>query len=180
MKKRGWKIVGWLFSLVLTALLVLSFVYYGQFRAEISRIVGVYGFPGLFLIGFLLELIPQFFSPHLALVVTIYFGLNLPLALLFIIIGSLLGSTLGFWIGKKKGLEVTYSFVAKGDITRFQELVDKYGKIVLLIAAISPLPYLPVVAGSLNINWKHFIFFGALPRAIGFIMAGYITALAII
>jgi len=180
MKKRGWKIIGWIFSIVLTVLLVLSIVYYQLFRAEMSRIVGVYGFIGLFFIGFILELVPQFLSPHLGLIITIYFGLSPWKAILFVILGSLLGSSISFWIGKNQGKAVAYSFVATRDAKRFEELIAKYGPAVVLIAAISPLPYLPMIAGALDIKWKSFLFFGIIPRIFSYTIAGWLAALAII
>jgi len=51
-------------------------------------------------------------------------------------------------------------------------LTNKYGKIVIPIAAVSPLPYLPVVLGTMNLSKRNFIIYGLVPRALGIIAYG--------
>lgn len=50
----------------------------------------------------------------------------------------------------------------------------KKRKIIVPIAAISPLPYLPVLLGAMNFSKQNFIIYGLIPRALSFIIFGYI------
>jgi len=60
---------------------------------------------------------------------------------------------------------------------RVTHLTNKYGKIIIPIAAISPLPYLPVALGALNLSEKNFVIFGLIPRALGIAAYGSLFSL---
>ena len=60
-------------------------------------------------------------------------------------------------------------------VNRLTRWINKYGKIVIPIAALSPLPYLPVVIGSMNFSRRNFIIYGLIPRSIGFVIYGFLV-----
>lgn len=149
-------------------------------KENIVEKITKYGLPSLFTISLLLDMIPQILSPLITLSLAIIAGIKVQLAVPTVILGSTIGASISYTIGKK------YMFLAVSTITKDKKakqlthLINKYGKIIVPIAALSPLPYLPVVIGSMNMNKKNFIIYGLIPRAISFIVYGLATHYAII
>ena len=52
--------------------------------------------------------------------------------------------------------------------------INKKGKIIVAIAAVSPVPYIPMVLGAIKMARKEFILWGILPRSIGIIISAVI------
>lgn len=133
-----------------------------------------YGIVSLFFINFLLDFIPQLMTPYSTLVSFLFVGFNPQFVIWFTITGALAGSMLGFEVGRKYGEEVVEDFVKKKTITKITRFMNNYGgKVALLIAAISPLPYIPMIVGSLNMTRKNFIVYGLLVRFFGLLIVGY-------
>mgnify|MGYP000957820189 CR=1 FL=1 len=58
--------------------------------------------------------------------------------------------------------------------------MNVYGKVAILVAAIFPLPYVPMIIGALGVNPRNFSLFGLLPRAVGLATFGYLFSLGIL
>ena len=141
---------------------------------EISLFVFNYGVIGLFVVSAILDLIPQLISPIIALGVGIIAGMNIYYAIIATIFGSVIGSVIGFAIGKKYMFDAVNILASKKSTIRLTNLTNKYGKIIVLLAAISPIPYFPVFLGAINFSKSNFLIYGILPRTLSIILAGYI------
>jgi uncharacterized membrane protein YdjX (TVP38/TMEM64 family) len=144
---------------------------------KVSVQLQTYGAPALFFITLILDLIPQIISPVVAMITAIVIGMNIYLAIIATILGSTIGSFIGFMLGKKYMFDAVNAMASKKSIDRLTDLTNKYGKIIVPLAAISPIPYLPVLLGAINLSKKNFIIYGLIPRTIGIILFGYITYL---
>lgn len=179
MKKQGLRYAGFVLSLVVLALIIYSLANYKTLEAELFKTVGLYGLVGLFIVSLFLELVPQFVSPHLVLLTVTLLGIDIKSAVVVAIVGSLIASLVGFYLGNKYGAEYAYSFVSVKDAEKFEKAVNKYGKVVVFLAALSPLPYIPVVIGASKFTWKNFLAYGVIPRLFSFIVVGYTVSLAL-
>ena len=136
--------------------------------------IAKYGVISLFFITFMLDFIPQLITPYSTLVSFLFIGFNPQFVIWFTITGAMIGSILGFEVGKRYGEEVVEEFIKKKTIKRITKFMNDYsGKLVLLITAISPLPYIPMIVGSLNMTRKNFIIYGLLVRFFGLLVVGY-------
>ncbi len=142
---------------------------------EFSSLIYDYGVLALFVISILLDLVPQLISPVIALGTGIIAGINVHYAIFATVLGSMLGSIIGFILGKKYMFDVVDILVSEKSIARVTGLTNKYGKVVVPLAAISPLPYLPVLLGAMNFSKKNFFTYGIIPRILGIIIFGYIV-----
>ena len=142
-----------------------------QFSTQVQN----YGIPSLFILSLLLDLIPQLISPVVILAAAILAGINIHYAVAITILGSTIGSVIGFALGKKYMYEAVSLTTSPKAAQKLTNLTNKYGKIVVPLAAISPLPYLPVLLGAMNLTKKNFIIYGLIPRALSFIIFGYIV-----
>jgi membrane protein YqaA with SNARE-associated domain len=170
------------FVSALAILIVLAFVVYGianlgPMGEETSIIINNYGTPALFAISFFLDLVPQMISPIVALGAGLLAGINIYYAITAVVLGSAIGSIIGFAIGKKYMFTAVNLLNTKKSINTLTRLTNKYGKIAVPIAAVSPVPYLPVALGAVNFSTKNFIIFGLIPRAIGITMFGLLFSL---
>ena len=170
------------FLVVFFILLMLTFVLYGfinrtSLNNEFLDGISKYGAPALFIISIFLDMVPQVISPIMVLITGIFMGINIHCAILATILGSISGSVLGFFIGKKYMLDAVDVMVSKKAVRRLTYLINKYGKIIIPLAAISPLPYLPVVIGTMNFSKRNFILYGLIPRILSFIVFGYLIYL---
>ena len=141
----------------------------------ISREIGeTYSLLLIFLTSSLLELIPQYVAPHVILLNAKIIGLSIfpmfPLAT----IGSAIGSILGFEIGRKYSFRFIMNLYSEKEIKSIERNINYYGRWFVLVAAVSPLPYIPLIFGSLNLTRKNFIIFGVIPRIAGLLLLGFI------
>jgi len=143
-----------------------------ELEGTLTKSLNSYGIPALFLVGIILESTPQFISPVVALATGILAGMNIYLAILVTVLGSIIGSLVGFFLGERYMLSAVELMVPKKDMNKLDYLMNKYGKIIIPITAITPLPYFPIFFGAMKMSWRNFIIYGMVPRAIGILAWG--------
>ena len=168
------EVIATLVTLISLALIFYTLTSSEALKQEFSTQVQDYGIPSLFIFSLLLDLIPQLISPVVMLATAILAGINIHCAILVTILGSTLGSIIGFALGKKYMYTAVDVLTSKKATQRLTYLTNKYGKIIVPIAAISPLPYLPVLLGAMNLSRKNFAIYGLIPRILSFIIFGYL------
>ena len=159
--------------ILISVIILLSFISilsYSVYQIEISDQILSYGKIGIFITTVFLEFIPQFLTPFFIPLVGISSGISLGSALLFSILGSIVGSLLGFEFGRHYGWSIILSLVKKKTAESVFSFWNKYGKLFVFVSAITPLPYVPLIFGALNMSRKDFWIFGILPRVLGFIV----------
>jgi membrane protein YqaA with SNARE-associated domain len=164
-------------SLIIIALMIYGLMNVETLGEEVTSQIQDYGVPALFIISILLDLIPQIISPVAAMVMAVVMGVNIYSAIIATILGSTIGSIIGFALGKKYMFKAVNAMASKKSVNRLTDLTNRYGKIAVPIAAISPVPYLPVLLGAINFSNKNFIIFGLIPRALSIIILSSIIYL---
>lgn len=164
------KIITISFAVVFLVLFVLSIVYQKDIESKLGSDLEDYGGLFLFFLAFIIELIPNYLSPHLGIINAYILDINLKTTILFLVLGSAIGSILGFELGKKYGTKLAKNFLEDKKIKIIEKSVNKKVRWGILLAAISPLPYFPIVLGSTRLLRKNFFFFGVIPRSIGIII----------
>ncbi len=141
------------------------------FKESINRSLGnhieTYGLVALFIISIILEFMPQYIAPQLFAINAAILGFSFINTLLVIYIGSMFGDIIGFGVGRKYRERTHSLFFENKTIRKIEQKINKKGgKTVLLIAAISPIPFLPIIFGSLGLKRKNFLIFGLIPRTV--------------
>ena len=98
---------------------------------------------------------------------------NIPLIMwlwLVITTTSVLGSLVGYWIGKRWGKSLINNYGGEEHILKLEILTKKYGTIGIFIAAFSPIPYKVFgwFAGMGEMEKKPFILAGICGRGLRF------------
>ena len=85
-------------------------------------------------------------------------------------VSSVLGSIIGYWVGRKWGRTVFIRFKAERHLEKIEALTIRYGTAGTFIAAFSPIPYKVFgwAAGMGEMNIKPFIIAGLLGRGLRF------------
>ena len=163
-------IIGIIILLLFITIFILSIVYQENIKSLISKEMLVYGIITLSIISFFLDFIPQYITPHLLIIQSKLLGLPTALTFSLIITGAFLGSIAGFEIGKKYGMGMVEKMYNKKNAKKIKQKIKKYGKWVIALAAISPLPYIPIIFGSMGIDREEFWKYGITMRMIGMII----------
>ena len=147
---------GWFFNISIVSLLIWSFLNYRVLENNLTGFVQAWGFIALIIIVILLEGAPVIIGGSVAVAALLAMGANpwvtLGLFLISAIVGNILYYYLGYFSGKK-----ILKYFDKRDRDKYFKLFEKYGRAAMLIMAISPVPYLPTLAGFLKMSpWYMF------------------------
>ena len=156
-------------SIIIIFLFIASLIFQDEIKSIITKDVLAYGSIIIFIFALFLDLFPQYISPHLLILQLKIINFYSTTSLIIIIFGSVMGSIIGFEIGKKYRIKFTKK-IYKKDHKKIQKKIDKYGKYIISLAAISPIPYIPLIFGSLGMKNKTFFIFGLIPRILGLIV----------
>jgi membrane protein YqaA with SNARE-associated domain len=148
--------IGWVLNITIVLLLVWSFLNYRVLENNLSVFVQAWGLLALVIIVIVLEGAPVVVGGNVTVAVLMAAGVNpwvlLPFFLVSAIIGNIFYYYLGYFSGKKM-----LKYFDEEDRARYFKLFEKYGRATMLIMAISPVPYLPSLAGFLKMSpWYMF------------------------
>lgn len=82
---------------------------------------------------------------------------------------SYLAGMFGFWVGVKLNQTIIYRWIKRRYLAKYQVYLNKYGFFVIIVAALTPLPFsgISMLMGSFDYPFRKFWFF-ALTRFIRF------------
>ena len=157
---------------ILVAVLILlgfSIVNRVYLKQEIGEKIEGFGLIGVLVFSFFLDLIPQYIAPHAILTASLVLGFTMWKTLAAAVIGSAMGSLLGFEIGRKfsSKAQIIESIFGKKKTDYVKKKINNIGKWFVIIAAVSPLPYIPIVLGMIQLSRKNLIKYGIIPRILG-------------
>ena len=170
--RRTTRVVDVLIVCVFILMSIAAIIGYSRLQGEYIREVEEYGLAGLFVMSMLLEAVPQIIHPFAGVLIAVSVQMKLTSALFVAALGSFIGSVLGFEIGKRYGYRILCAYMRRKPIRRLILLWQRYGYLFVLFAALSPLPYFPIIFGTLGLARKSFFVFGLLPRAASFALFG--------
>lgn len=142
--------------------------------------IASFGYFGIFILVFLLELIPQpFISAILPVTGGILINLNFYYVLAAGISAAISSNYLAYFLGIKYGDKLAVKLLKEKNYAYAQRWFNKHGNKSVAILAITPLPYFPIMGGVFKMSLKEFTIYGILPRIAHFIIFGSLSALLI-
>lgn len=177
--KKLMKFLGIGIASIVTLFFLFILIFFPTFKVEILSFVETYGYLAIFISSFLMDLIVQPFAPDVPLIGGILSGLNVYFVLLCVLLASYIASLLGYFIGLvygEAGIEKVYG---KKKYEKWKIKHNKYGKIILLAAALTPVPYVPFcwISGIFRMRKLDFVVYALLARTVRFIAGAYLTVL---
>ncbi len=141
-----------LLNILVVLLLIWSIVNYQFLNKEVSNLVQVWGLIAMIIFIIILEGAPVFVGPSVVVAATLATdtfnpGLILFLFLVSAVIGNILYYFLGYFSGEK-----ILKYLKKKDVKKYKKVFKKYGRIAMITMAISPIPYLPTIAGVFRLK----------------------------
>jgi len=162
------KIFWVIFIMILVILIYIISINYNQINSFLEENIGVYGYPAIFLFCFLTDAIDQPVVPEVPSMLGVLYGLDIFIVFLFGVAGIWLISLINFNIvGRKIFKNKVEEFCSKTKNQKYYTLFHKYGKWSLLLAALTPLPYVTFVwlSGAFDMKFRTFFVFGMLAKA---------------
>ncbi|GIU69688.1 MAG: hypothetical protein KatS3mg002_0924 [Candidatus Woesearchaeota archaeon] len=159
--------LGFWVLIILIFLIVLLFAVY--VKQIIGLVISDYGFIGIFIASFITDLLVQPIGPDVPLVLGVFAGLNPWIVLLMILLGSYLALLVAYYLGKTLGAAGIERIIGKKNFVK----LDKYtltGKWFMFIGSLTPIPYIPYLAGLWRFSLVDNIMFVVVPRTIRFII----------
>lgn len=143
----------------------------------IVDIVKGYTYAAILVVALLADMIMQPVGPDIPLVAGILIGLNPFIALVFASAGSLAATVLGYYLGAAYGEAGFMRFYGFAKYDRWRRLYLKYGRLVVMVAALTPLPYVPVcwLSGIFRMNKAEFIVFSMGSRILRLAGVAFLT-----
>jgi len=163
------KAIGIVLLIFVVGTLIFSIVEFGFFKSLAQESILYYGLPAAFIIAFFLDLFPQYLSAHYILIIVAINKMNLFSFSVVVIVATFLASVVGFWLGRKTEEDVFSDIFGENIYTKMRNGINKLGAWYVAVSAISPLPYIPILFGAMDMKWKSFMLWGVVPRVLGFI-----------
>lgn len=166
--------------LVIILLIFLVILYnFSRVESGIAVFVSVYGYVAIFATAFLVDLIMQPIGPEIPLISGIIAGANIFYVILFTAVGSTLASITGYLLGRKYGAYGFRKLYNEKVYKKWRRKYRKNGRLVLAIAAVTPVPYVPVcwISGMFHMRKRSFFVFGILTRIIRILTVSFLIIL---
>jgi len=176
------KIISWIIGLIILILFIYVIINYtvlkNQLSENLEQQIETYGYVAVLIFTFLLEISPQPFVSGLVPFATgVIFGLNIKILFIYTIIGVFLSSFTAYFLGIKFGEKIVIMIVGKKNYKKIHGFFIKYGKPGMLLLALTPIPYFPILAGIFKMNTSDFLLFAIIPRICHFFIFGYLIYL---
>lgn len=152
----------WIF-VILT--FVLGILFFSNIENFMKVAVQKYGYLGIFFTTFFAELVIQPVGPDVPLIAGILLKLNPWLVLCSVLAGAYIAIIVSYYIGKKIGLPGIERIMGTKNFEKIKKY-EKKGKWFLLIGALTPVPYIPYLAGVWKLSFKDTLIYVALPRTV--------------
>ena len=165
--KKKIKLRFFIFLCLVFLILLLSYSFYPQIREFILSTIEGYGFVAVFIISYLSDILMQPIAPDMPLIIGIFFGLNPILITLSVIISSALATITGYYLGLIFGASGFKKFYGEDKYKKIRKIYLRY-RFIIPLAAISPIPYVPVcwVSGMLGMKKFRFFLYAIIPRSL--------------
>ena len=156
-KKRFLKLLGWVLLFLIILIFGYGIINHHVLQNEVTKWIGAGGLTALFIFCFILESAPVTIGPDAPLIGAIASGLN-PLGILIVLFVSTTSSAIISFLIAKKYSHYARGFIKAKNMQKYEEMWHKHHKWGMPLAAISPIPYIPAIAGIFHMSSKYFIF----------------------
>ncbi len=161
------------FLILFLALLVLAFFF--NMEELVLNVILDYGYFGIFIITFISELLIQPVGPDIPLIMAIVFtSMNPFWVISAVLLGTWSSLLVAYFVGKRLGAPGIERIIGRRKWAKLEKN-ESYGKWALFLGAISPVPYIPYLAGLFNLSFKETLKYVILPRSFRFILETIIS-----
>ena len=155
---------------VLILLIFIGVLFFAvHIKQVISLFVSDYGFLGIFIIAFITDLLIQPIGPDVPLILGVVAKLNPWIVLLMILLGSYLALLVAYYLGKTLGAAGIERIMGKKNFAKLSKY-EKGSKWFMFVSALTPIPYIPYLAGLWRFSLVDTIIFVAVPRTLRFVV----------
>ncbi len=168
-----------IFIILVVAIFIAILLFYGTLKGNILSLISTYGYFMLFIMIYFLELLFQPIAADLPIFATILAGANVYWIMAAVLLGSYAASITNYIFGRLYGKIGLKEIITEKKYEKWKKYYDKYGKAVLFIAAVTPVPYAPLcwMVGMFKMKKRDFIVYGLLPRTIRYLIDAYLAVL---
>jgi membrane protein YqaA with SNARE-associated domain len=157
------------FWILIILIFILGTIYFTLLENSLSYFINQWGLLGMFFGSFIVDLLVQPIGPDLILIFGVVLGFNPFIVLVSVLLGSYLTILVSYYIGKQIGGAGIEKIVGTINYKKIQDHPN-YGKWILFLGAISPIPYIPYLAGIWKLKFKEVLLIIIIPRTIRFII----------
>jgi membrane protein YqaA with SNARE-associated domain len=169
------------FWILLILVFIVGLIFLVYIKEFIAFIISDFGYLGILITSFITDLIVQPVGPDVPLLIGIFAGLNPWMVFLVVLLGSYLALFVAYYIGETLGAAGIEKIMGKKNFAR----LEKYsltGKWFMFIGALTPVPYIPYLAGLWKFNFAEVIIYVIVPRTLRFavvLLFGYYLGIAL-
>lgn len=154
----------WLFVIFVFFVGVL---YFTALEAHIERVVADYGYAGIFVLSLITDLLVQPIGPDIPLIIGLLVGLHPVAVLIAVLLGSYTTMLIAYYVGNAIGGAGIERLVGHRAYQKIQNS-PHYGKWILFLGSLTPIPYVPYLAGMWHLSFREVFLYVVLPRTIRF------------
>lgn len=159
--------LGFWVLMILIFLGVLLFTVY--VRKVIALFVSDFGFIGIYIVSFITDLLVQPIGPDVPLILGVVAKLNPWIVLFMVLLGSYTALFVAYYLGKTIGAAGIERIIGKNNFAKLKKY-ETGSKWFMFIGALSPIPYIPYLAGLWRFSLIDTIMFVAVPRTLRLII----------
>ena len=156
----------WILMLLIFIGVLIFAVYINQ---VIALFISDFGFIGVYIVSFITDLLVQPIGPDLPLVLGVFAKLNPWMVLLMVLLGSYTALIDAYYLGKTIGAAGIERVIGKKNFSKLSKY-ETGSKWFMFIGALTPVPYIPYLAGLWRFSFIDTIIFVAVPRTLRFII----------
>lgn len=162
------KLFWFLLIAIIAVLIVIITLNYESINSFIEVNVQDYGYPAIFIFSFLCDIVDQPIVPEVPAVLGIGYGLDVLNVFLVAVAGISIIGFINFSIGRRIFRKKIKELCKIDKYANYCKLFYKYGKLSLLLAALTPLPYVTFVwlSGAFDMKFRTFFIFGMMAKAL--------------
>lgn len=141
-----------LLNVLVILILIWSLINYQFLNKEVSHLVQIWGLFAMILFIIILEGAPVFVGPSVVVAAALATGtFDTKLILFLFLVSAFVGNIIYYYLGYFSG-EKILKYFKKKDVKNYKNIFKKYGRVAMITMAISPIPYLPTIAGVFRLK----------------------------
>lgn len=161
----------WILLILIFVFVILFFVY---IKEVISVFVTQYGYLAIFIVSFVTDLLVQPLGPDVPLVLGVVAGLDPWFVFFVVLAGAYLALIAAYYLGKTLGAAGIERLMGKKNFAKLSKY-ETGSKWFMFIGALTPVPYIPYLAGLWRFSFIDTIIFVVVPRTLRFLFVLFVA-----
>lgn len=173
------RIIGYILLACILALFAYTILFYQDLKTEFYQEIQEYGWIGLLVGGFLMDVIAGPIGPEVPVIGGLLAGINPVTVIYMTVLGSVIASLTIYSIGYFFGEYGALHYISPKKYRRWKRVFIRHRRITLVLGALTPVPYVIVclIAGVFRVQPWEFISFAISARIVRILGVLYIVLL---